>query len=387
MAGRRVTKKPDYKTVNFYVLHLNFGGIESAVSNVANMLADDYKVTIVSFYNYGSPAFKLKDSVQVEFLTSYQSIRGDIFKAGSPLQTLRSFFLAAKILFLRKWLVKRHVRQTEAGILFSSRLMFHKIISEAGEDKIKICQEHVDHKGDTSYIRRVVDATKKSDYLMPVSQFLSEEYQQQIGSKSVYIRHATSVPSSYKYQFSKNLISVGRLSPEKGFLDLIDVFKLVIDKDDEYRLDIFGDGVEMQQITDKISKYNLNDKVNLHGFKTKELIAEYLQKAGLFVMTSLEESFGLVLIEAFAYGVPAIAFDSARGAREIINSSNGILIKNRNLNTMAEAILLFGQRADKLSSGARRAALSYSFESVKRDYLGFIKKATNDKIQARRLND
>ena len=48
-------------------------------------------------------------------------------------------------------------------------------------------------------------------------------------------------------------------------------------------------------------------------------------------MTSYTESFGIVLIEAMSHGIPCIAFDSAEGAREIINSGeNGYLINNRN---------------------------------------------------------
>ena len=48
-------------------------------------------------------------------------------------------------------------------------------------------------------------------------------------------------------------------------------------------------------------------------------------------MTSHTESFGIVLLQAMSHGVPCIAFDSAEGARELINSGmNGYLIKRRN---------------------------------------------------------
>lgn len=47
-------------------------------------------------------------------------------------------------------------------------------------------------------------------------------------------------------------------------------------------------------------------------------------------MTSKEESFGLVLIEAMSFGVPCIAYSSAEGAKEIIKPATGYLIENRN---------------------------------------------------------
>ena len=54
--------------------------------------------------------------------------------------------------------------------------------------------------------------------------------------------------------------------------------------------------------------------------------------SSLYVMTSLTESFGLVLIEANSYGIPCIAFDSASGAKQIIENKE-LLISNRDKET------------------------------------------------------
>ena len=55
-----------------------------------------------------------------------------------------------------------------------------------------------------------------------------------------------------------------------------------------------------------------------------------LHESSIYLLTSYTESFGIVLIEAMSHGVPCIAFDSAEGARELIQSGqNGYLIKNR----------------------------------------------------------
>ena len=64
-----------------------------------------------------------------------------------------------------------------------------------------------------------------------------------------------------------------------------------------------------------------------------------LNKSALYVMASYTESFGIVLIEAMSHGVPCIAFDSAEGAKELINSGeNGYLILNRNFESMRKKI-------------------------------------------------
>ena len=69
-----------------------------------------------------------------------------------------------------------------------------------------------------------------------------------------------------------------------------------------------------------------------------ELEKEYINSS-IYLMTSFSESFGLVLVEAASHGLPLIAFDSAQGAKEIIeNNKNGFLISNRNKDEFIKAV-------------------------------------------------
>ena len=88
-----------------------------------------------------------------------------------------------------------------------------------------------------------------------------------------------------------------------------------------------------------INEHSLNDSVTLHGFQNKDYIAKVFRNSSIYVMTSFTESFGIVLIEAMSFGIPCVAFNSAEGAREIINSgSNGFLVKNRSFLAMVRTI-------------------------------------------------
>ena len=104
-------------------------------------------------------------------------------------------------------------------------------------------------------------------------------------------------------------------------------------------MNIIGDGSEKQNLQNKINELNLQNKIFLCGTKlSDELEKEYLNSS-IYLMTSFSESFGLVLVEAASYGLPLIAFDSAQGAKEIINNNkNGFLIPNRDKNQFAEKI-------------------------------------------------
>ena len=107
-------------------------------------------------------------------------------------------------------------------------------------------------------------------------------------------------------------------------------------------------------------------------------------------MTSFEESFGLVVIEAMSYGIPCIAFDSAKGVLDVLNASNGYLISNRNLEEYSDTILkylnLTSKEKKKISKNARATATKYSFDNVQKEYLYFITKVLNDRKQGIKID-
>ena len=96
-------------------------------------------------------------------------------------------------------------------------------------------------------------------------------------------------------------------------------------------------------------------------------------------MTSFTESFGIVLLEAMSHGVPCIAYDSAEGAREIINSGdNGFLIKNRNLDAMVLKIrnLIENEKLRKnVGKAARESINKYTNEVVGEEWFTLIEES------------
>ena len=105
---------------------------------------------------------------------------------------------------------------------------------------------------------------------------------------------------------SKKFLAVGRFSyRHKGFDLLIDAFHLFAQKNDEWTLDIVGEGPEEQLYREKISSYKLQDRIHLHPFTNN--IQTYYSKAQVYVLSSRWEGFGLVLVEAMAHGLPVVS--------------------------------------------------------------------------------
>ena len=173
-------------------------------------------------------------------------------------------------------------------------------------------------------------------------------------------------------------MSVGRLSREKGYDDLIEVFKLVHDKRPSWRLDIIGDGAQKNLVCDKIYMYGLNDFCTVHGFQKRGYIDDILNNSSIYLMTSFTESFGLVLIEAMSHGIPCVAFSSAEGANDLIeNDQNGYLVTNRDKEKMAEVIIKMIDDKSlrvRLGKNAREVSLRYTKDRVKKDWVKLLKR-------------
>jgi Glycosyltransferase len=131
---------------------------------------------------------------------------------------------------------------------------------------------------------------------------------------------------------SKSFLAVGRFSRKhKGFDLLIEAFNLFSQKNQEWTLDIVGEGVEEKLYRSLIKKYNLENQVIIHPFTNH--IQEFYSKAQVYVLSSRWEGFGLVLVEAMAHGLPVVSSDLPT-SKEIMGDF-GLYFKNGDIEDLA----------------------------------------------------
>lgn len=106
------------------------------------------------------------------------------------------------------------------------------------------------------------------------------------------------------------IVFVGRLIGKKGIAFLVDALSLM-PTDMNWELLIFGDGDDHALIEKQIADSGIGKNVKLMGNRTLNQIAEAYQQADVFVLPSLRETNGNVLLEAMAYAVPIVAFDTS----------------------------------------------------------------------------
>ena len=149
-----------------------------------------------------------------------------------------------------------------------------------------------------------------------------------------------------KIKDKKYIIGIGRLTKQKNFNLLINGFNQIKKKYHEYELIIIGEGEKKDELLKLIKSHGLEKEVHLLGFKNN--VYKYLKRADCFILTSLWEDPGFVLIEAGLSNTTVISSDCKNGPEEILgNGKNGYLFKNNNLNDLLKKFNEF-KKEDKI---------------------------------------
>lgn len=157
----------------------------------------------------------------------------------------------------------------------------------------------------------------------------------------------------------KEIVSVGRLEPQKAPLSLIHAFAGIHAEFPEYRLLFYGEGSLREEMQEEIKKAGLDEKILIKG--NTDRIKDDVGQAALFVLSSIYEGMPNALMEAMALGVPCVAADCpCGGPRSLIKSGeNGILVSVGDERELGKAMALLlkdlpkaalmGQRAQKIT--------------------------------------
>lgn len=373
--------------ITIMALHLGFGGIEKYVITIANMLSEKHDVEIISTYKMNEkPSFTLSDKVKVTYLIKNMVPNKEQLKSAIKNKNLFSILkeglYSTKLLILKNTLNKKAIKKCSSDIIISTRDFHNDLIGKyANTSCIKISTEHNHHNNDKKYIQNLLNSLKGFDYFLPISKELTNDYAKKLAgtkTKVLHIPFCIDTPAcEVQPTFEKPVyISVGRLSPEKGTLDLIHIFNNIVKKQPNAILHLVGDGPLMEDVKKLVSSYQLENKVIIHGFLNKNKIDELYCSSSIYLMTSYTESFGFVLLEAMACGLPCIAFDSAQGANEIIERGiNGYLIPERDKDLFVQRVVSLYENKEKLkemSTYAKNALSIYSYENTKNKWLDFM---------------
>ena len=140
-----------------------------------------------------------------------------------------------------------------------------------------------------------------------------------------------------KEEDTKIVLAVGRLTHIKGFDMLLESWLEVNKAKPDWKLKIVGEGEDRVKLTDFIEKNKLTDSVELVG-NTND-VGQYYKEAEIFCLSSRFEGFGMVLIEALAFGLPIVSFDCEAGPAEVLEDTGSILVAKNDIDKLALSLI------------------------------------------------
>jgi glycosyltransferase involved in cell wall biosynthesis len=166
------------------------------------------------------------------------------------------------------------------------------------------------------------------------------------------------------------IVSVGRLTRQKGYPYLLQAFSIV-KSSQPCRLLLIGEGEDRTKLIEMAKELGIEADVEFLGFQENPF--KYMVCSSLFVLSSLFEGFGNVIVEAMTLGLPVISTDCPSGPSEIIeDKKNGILVPVKDEKALAQTILqvLSDNRLSKeLGENAVKRASDFSIDRIVKKYM------------------
>ena len=304
------------------------GGTERVTSMIANGLAErNFMVDIVTCRGSDESFFLLQKQVRVFSLHS-DKILNPIFRMIHNCKCL--------------WKIAKK-RNYNVVIAVDISLYLYLFPLQFAKKCKCIAWEHFNYYISSSRYTKIARhlAVKYADYVIVLGKNDLKSYRQYYPKtkKLIYIYNpVTFEKSNLENVDAHRIIAVGRLVEQKGFDLLIEAWKIIERKnpDDDWVLDIYGEGEMENELWEKIKKYRLK-RCYLKGYA--EDIEIEMKNSSFFALSSRYEGFGLVLIEAQSKGLPCVSFNCKEGPAEIIDDGvNGFLAEEGNIRDLAQKL-------------------------------------------------
>ncbi len=119
---------------------------------------------------------------------------------------------------------------------------------------------------------------------------------------------------------TKNILFLGRVTAQKGVLQLIETASLLLQKVDDVRFCIAGIGDQLREAMLLAQQKGISDKIRFLGFLSQKEVQNVLQQTDVFFMPSVSDPFGLAALEAAQFGIPLV-LSKQTGAAEVLPHS------------------------------------------------------------------
>ena len=260
---------------------------------------------------------------------------------------LKRYWIYYKLIRLFQRKIKTLIETESPDVLITSASEFVDFLVECKGEVPLIVESHgtfdrpfhMQEMTITNRIKRYFHnkALSKADQIVALTHGDAEQWKQVNPNVSIIPNIVTMNQSdTFSSCEAKRVIFVGRLDPQKGYQYLNDIWRIVEKRHPDWRLDIYGEGADLQENKSMIPQ---GQQVYPHA-QTINILDKY-KESSILVLTSVYEPFGLVMPEAMSCGIPVVAFDCPYGPSEIItDGTDGFLINCYDVEAFADKLCL-----------------------------------------------
>lgn len=159
--------------------------------------------------------------------------------------------------------------------------------------------------------------------------------------------------SEVTHKASNRMVIIGSLVDKKNQLLAIQVLSALIQRGINVSLDLVGDGVNRRALEDYVFEHQLTESVTFHG--NVDYPEKILKEASIYLHTAKIESFGLVLVEAMAAGLPIVCTNGGGNKDLIVEGKNGFLVDEFDADLLADKVELLIRNPEKRIKMAKNA--------------------------------
>jgi glycosyltransferase involved in cell wall biosynthesis len=312
------------------------GGTERTTCCVASEVRKrGHEVSIVSvFCNENQPHY-VAEGVPVIYLSNEIYTNED-----SPAQRL------SKVI-RQVCNARRCMQLKDADVIICQKILASALAVLSGYRAKSIAAEHYTYHLYTPIIRKVRHILYAQMCAVVTLTENDQKLYLQEHLKAVFcIPNMVSVsPVSYHGEDSRRIVSVGRLTAQKGYDLLLQAVAHIADEMGDFYIDIYGEGEERNALENQCKQLGLTDKVHFCGYT--ESIEQIYATSAFYVMSSRFEGFPMVLLEAAACGLPIVSFDCPEGPAILLKAGGGIIVERENTEALGHAILTMIKHPDK----------------------------------------
>lgn len=328
------------KKVLLFVDNLDEGGVSKVLFDLLeNINREKYDITIMALYNNGMYKDKIKEYGKFKYCFDIPEPNDNSLKAN----LYRKYWggmLRLPEKFMYKWFVKE---KYDIEIAFIHGWSTKFISGSNNKKSKKIAWVHADLvtwdrvDGVFKSLEHHKKAYSKFDEVLCVSQTVKEGVEKKYNVKNARVLYnpinrekilklSNEKIDDIKHSNKFKLISVGRLSKEKGYDRLLRVVKKLVNEQIGCELLIIGSGKEYDKLNSYIKNNNLEYNIKIVGYKENPY--KYVKSSDLFVCSSLSEGYSLVIAESLVLGIPVVSTKCSGPIEILRNGENGLLVEN-----------------------------------------------------------